>query len=92
MFGWGKKQSRLDHWNGRRRSTHVEPPLIPPVWRKAVLARLLVVFLTAGLVVALLAGHGPPFPYRFGSTLSHDFRARVAFEYPTKPMPRNRKI
>ena len=84
MFGWGKKQSRLDHWNGRRRSTRVEPPLIPPVWRKAVLARLLVVFLTAGLVVALLAGHGPPFPYRFGSTLSHDFRARVAFEVPNE--------
>lgn len=81
MFSWSRKQEpRLENWDGRSRSTRDSSPMFSFVWNKPINARLAVVFATTAGLIALLYLNSPPFPYRLGGVLSHDFRARVAFE------------
>lgn len=72
--------SRLSQWNGRRRSTRDNEPVLPHFWERSVLARLAVVWLTTITVTLIAHTWGLPFPYRLGQTVLHDLRVRVDFE------------
>src|SRR5262245_47422811 len=77
-----KKPSRISQWNGRRRSSRSEEPVLPRLWQRPVLLRLGAVLLTA-LTVTVLAYHfGPTESFRVGQSVPHDLRARVYFELP----------
>jgi putative nucleotidyltransferase with HDIG domain len=75
-----KKIQRLGQWNGRRRSSRHEEPLLRRLAQPAVLIRLAVAWLTTMTVTFLAVAWGPPFPFRIGETYPHDVRARVDFE------------
>jgi len=91
MFAWGRKnEPRLEHWDGRKHSTRDGSTMLPRAWNKAVIARLALVFATAGCLIALLFANSPPFPYRFGGMMAHDFRARVSFEVPNEAFAAHR--
>src|SRR5438105_1056914 len=80
MFGPPKKTSRLGQWNGRRRSSRSDEPVLPYLRQRSVLLRLGAVLITA-LSAAFLAYHwGPPQSFRVGEICAHDLRARVYFE------------
>jgi putative nucleotidyltransferase with HDIG domain len=80
MFGPSKKPSRLGQWNGRRRSSRSDEPVLPHLMRRTVLLRLVAVLVTA-LAVALMAYQwGGPQAFRLGEVRSHDLRARVHFD------------
>ncbi len=79
MFA-SKKLSRIGQWNGRRRSSRSDEPVLPQMWDRSVLLRLGAVLVTA-LTVTLAAYHwGPTQSYRVGMVCKHDLRARVYFE------------
>jgi putative nucleotidyltransferase with HDIG domain len=80
MFGSFRKHPRLGQWDGRRRSSRGEQPILPRIFHRPVLVRLAVVWFTAGLVAALALWTGPPFPYRLYESYPYDLRARVDFE------------
>jgi putative nucleotidyltransferase with HDIG domain len=80
MFGPNKKQPRLGHWNGRRRSSRSDEPMLPHLWRRPVMLRLAVVLVTAVLVTLMAYSWGPPLPYRVGEVYPFDLRVRVDFE------------
>jgi putative nucleotidyltransferase with HDIG domain len=80
MFGSYRKNPRLGQWNGRRRSSRSDEPLLPRLWQRPVLLRLAAVWLTAALVTAFAYAWGPPFPYRLGESYPYDLRVRVDFE------------
>jgi putative nucleotidyltransferase with HDIG domain len=80
MFGPLKKHPRLGQWNGRTRSSRSEEPLLPRLWRRPVMLRLAVVWLTTLAATAIAYAWGPPLPYRVGETCPHDLRVRVDFE------------
>jgi putative nucleotidyltransferase with HDIG domain len=80
MFGSQRKNPRLGQWNGRRRSSRSDEPLLPRLWQRPVLLRLAVVWLTAALVTAFAYVWGPPLPYRLGESYPYDMRVRVDFE------------
>ena len=63
MFGPLKKSMRLLGWDGRRRSSRSEEPLLLHLRHRPVLLRLGVVFVTA--LLATLVG------YRFGGVFSY---------------------
>ena len=85
MFAWARKQEpRLENWDGRKHSTRDGGTVLPRIWSRPIALRLLMVFVAAAGLVALLAWNSPPFPYRHGAVLPHDFRARVAFEVPNQ--------
>ena len=75
-----KKLPRLGQWDGRRRSSRQEEPLLRRLAQPAVLARLSIAWLTTIVVTALAIAWGPPFAYRVGEIYPHDLRARVDFE------------
>jgi cyclic-di-AMP phosphodiesterase PgpH len=75
-----RKPSRLGQWNGRRRSSRSDEPILPNLWQRPVLLRLAVVWLTAVAVTALAWWWGPPFPFRLGESYPYDLRVRVDFE------------
>src|SRR5947209_4840131 len=82
MFGPGKKPSRIGQWDGRRRSSRCDAPVLPHLWQRSVLLRLGAVLVTA-LSVTFLAyywGGGEPQSFREGEICPHDLRARVYFE------------
>ena len=79
MFTPHKKPSRLGQWNGRRRSSRSEEPLLPqlqPARRAAAAGRVLATALGATLLAFFW---GTPLPYRVGEITPHDLRARVYF-------------
>src|SRR5438552_16292759 len=80
MFGSFRKHPRLGQWNGRRRSSRSDEPMLPQLWQRPVLVRLAVVWVTAALVAAFAYAWGPPFPYRVGETYPFDLRVRVDFQ------------
>src|SRR5262245_21713628 len=80
MFGPVKKPSRLGQWDGRRRSSRSEDPVLPHLCRVPVLSRLGAVLVTALSVTFLAYTWGPPQSYRVGEICPHDLRARVYFE------------
>src|SRR5262245_12768300 len=80
MFSPSRKPSRIGQWNGRRRSSRSDEPVLPHLWQRPVLLRLAAVLATA-LSVTFMAYHwGPSQPYRAGQRWPHDLRARVYFE------------
>ncbi len=80
MFGPFKKPSRLGQWNGRRRSSRSDEPVLPYLIQRAVLLRLGAV-LTAVLGATYLAHDwGGLMSFRVGEVRPHDLRARVFFE------------
>jgi putative nucleotidyltransferase with HDIG domain len=80
MFNSFKKPSRLGQWNGRRRSSRGDEPMLPRIWSRPVLLRLATVLVTAVLVTFLAYSWGPPSAYRVGEVYPHDLRVRVDFE------------
>ncbi|MFL5245140.1 MAG: HD family phosphohydrolase [Gemmataceae bacterium] len=85
MFGAIKKQSRLGQWNGRRRSSRSDDPVLPDLGQRHVWLRLLAV-LGATLAATLFAYlWGQPLPYRVGEASPRDLRARVNFEVINQP-------
>jgi putative nucleotidyltransferase with HDIG domain len=75
-----KKSSRIGQWDGRRRSSRADEPVLPQVWKRDVLIRLATVLVTA-LTVTVLAFHWmPDQPFRIGQCCPHDLRARLYFE------------
>src|SRR5436305_12864695 len=79
MFG-AKKSMRLGQWDGRRRSSRSEEPVLPRLWQRSVLLRLGVVFLTALACTLLSYYWGPTQAYRVGQISRYDLRSRVYFQ------------
>lgn len=79
MFGPGKNNPRLNQWNGRKRSSRHEEPMLRRLSQRPVLVRLGIVWATTMLVTLLAIFWGPPFPYREGQIHDHDLRARIDF-------------
>lgn len=80
MFGPSKKPTRIGQWNGRRRSSRSDEPVLPQLARRPVLLRLAAVLVTALTVTFLAYAYGPPHAWRIGQVCGHDLRARVYFE------------
>jgi putative nucleotidyltransferase with HDIG domain len=80
MFGSLRKNPRLGQWNGRRRSSRSDEPMLPRLWQRDALVRLGAVWLTAVTLAALAYAWGPPCPYRLGESYPYDLRLRVDFE------------
>jgi putative nucleotidyltransferase with HDIG domain len=80
MFGPIKKPTRLGQWNGRRRSSRSDEPVLPRLWQRSVLLRLGAVLVTALTVTFLAYYWGPSQSFRVGEICTHDLRARVYFE------------
>jgi putative nucleotidyltransferase with HDIG domain len=80
MFGPFKKSSRLSQWNGRRRSSRSDDPVLPHLFRRAVLLRLTVVLASVLGATYLAHDWGGLMSYRVGEVRPYDLRARVYFE------------
>jgi putative nucleotidyltransferase with HDIG domain len=80
MFGPIKKPTRLGQWDGRRRSSRSDEPVLPRLWRGSVLLRLGAVLVTALTATFLAYYWGPSQSFRVGEICTHDLRARVNFE------------
>jgi putative nucleotidyltransferase with HDIG domain len=80
MFGPIKKSTRLGQWNGRRRSSRSDEPVLPRLWQRSVLLRLGAVLVTALTATFLAYYWGPSQSYRVGEICMHDLRVRVYFE------------
>ncbi|HEY7310136.1 MAG TPA: HDIG domain-containing metalloprotein [Gemmataceae bacterium] len=80
MFGPFKKPSRLSQWNGRRRSSRSDEPVLPQLFCRAVLLRLGAVLLTVLGATYLAHDWGGLMSYRVGEVRPYDLRARVYFE------------
>ena len=80
MFAPQKKSTRIGQWNGRRRSSRSEEPLLTQLNRRSVLLRLGCVLITALGATLLAVAWGAPQPHRVGEICPHDLRARVSFE------------
>lgn len=80
MFSNSRRPARLASWDGRTRSTRCDRIHWPELLRKPVLARVAIVLAACLVLADLVAGAGPPFPYRVGQTVPRDIRARVPFE------------
>src|SRR5438045_9239632 len=85
MFNQPKKNTRLGQWNGRRRSSRSEEPVLPHLWQRPALLRLAPVLATALLVTYLAYQWGPPLPYRAGQVYARDLRVRAYFELVNQP-------
>jgi putative nucleotidyltransferase with HDIG domain len=85
MFSPLKKDARLGQWDGRRRSSRSDEPVLPLLWQKPVLCRLALVLVTTLAVTLLIYAWGPPLPYRVGETYPSDLRVRVYFEIVNQP-------
>jgi putative nucleotidyltransferase with HDIG domain len=86
MFNLFKKRSRLSQWNGRRRSSRGEEPVLPQLRRFPVLLRLGTVLATMLVVTFLAYWWGPPLPYRIGEVYPTDLRVRAYFEVINQPL------
>jgi putative nucleotidyltransferase with HDIG domain len=80
MFAANKKSARLGAWDGRRRSSRSEEPVLPRLCRRPVLLRLAAVLFTTLAVTAIGSQVGPAYTHRIGEVSTHDLRARVYFE------------
>ncbi len=75
-----KTASRIVQWNGRRRSSRSDEPVLSQLFRRAVLLRLTVVQITALFMTLLSSSWGVDTSYRVGQACPHDLRARVYFD------------
>jgi cyclic-di-AMP phosphodiesterase PgpH len=85
MFNSLRKPSRLGQWNGRRRSSRSDEPVLARLRQLPVLLRLGLVLVTMVAVTALAYYWGPSLPYRVGEVYSNDLRVRAYFEIVQKP-------
>ena len=79
MFG-SKKSLRLQQWDGRRRSSRSEQPVLPRLWQPSSLYRLATVLATALVATLLAFVWRPSQPFRVGQISGHDLQARVDFQ------------
>jgi putative nucleotidyltransferase with HDIG domain len=91
MFGSPKKPSRIGQWNGRRRSSRSEEPVLPRLWQRPVLLRLGAVLVTALTVTLMAYVWGPTHSWRVGEAAPHELRARVYFEVPNPTQTERRR-
>jgi cyclic-di-AMP phosphodiesterase PgpH len=80
MFGSNKKTARPIQWDGRRRSSRSDDPVLANLWGRDVLLRIGAVLFTALAATFLAYHYGPPQTYRVGEKCQHELRARVYFE------------
>ncbi|MFQ3650179.1 MAG: HDIG domain-containing metalloprotein [Gemmataceae bacterium] len=80
MFASSRKPSRIGQWDGRRRSSRSEEPVLPRLWEQPVQLRLGTVLVTAIALTVVAFLWGPAYSYRPGQIFPHDIRARVYFE------------
>jgi putative nucleotidyltransferase with HDIG domain len=80
MFAFNKKPARPIQWDGRRRSSRRDEPVLAHLWRRAALLRVGAVLVTALAATYLAYNYGPPQTYRVGEKVMHELRARVYFE------------
>src|SRR5258708_6282101 len=85
MFGPFKKSGRIGQWDGRRRSSRSDEPLLSRLLRRSVLLRLGAVLVTALSATFLGFTWGTPPSFRVGEASPYDLRARVAFEVERLP-------
>ncbi len=85
LFSANRRSPRLAQWDGRRRSSRSDAVDWRTLLRRAVLARLAVVVAACVALALLVAGDGPPLPYRVGQTVPRDARARVEFDLVDDP-------
>ncbi len=86
-----KKQTRLLQWDGRRRSTRHEEPILPRLGRPGVLIRLFPVLTTVIIATLMISSASTPIPYRIGEVCPRDLRARVYFEVPDEALTESRR-
>ncbi|MCS6850233.1 MAG: HDIG domain-containing protein [Gemmataceae bacterium] len=79
MFGYRKKDPRLEHWTDRRRCLPGDGSGWAWLRRPPTLLRLGLVLATAGAVALVIFLWGPAMPYRLGEVLAADVRVRVGF-------------
>lgn len=91
MFGPRKNHPRLGQWDGRRRSTRADEPMLPHLWRRPVLLRVSIVLLTTVAVTLFAYLLGPPLPYRLGQIYPFDLRVRADFELVNQVVLDNQK-
>jgi putative nucleotidyltransferase with HDIG domain len=84
MFASSKKLSRIGQWDGRRRSSRSDEPVLPRLWQRPVMLRLAAVLATALTATFLAYFWGAGQSYRVGQIPNHDLRARVYFEVPNR--------
>jgi putative nucleotidyltransferase with HDIG domain len=80
MFGPSKKSTRLGQWNGRRRSSRSDDPVLAHLLRRSVLLRLGTVLVTALTVTALAYNWGGYQAFRVGEVRPFELHARVDFD------------
>jgi putative nucleotidyltransferase with HDIG domain len=80
MFGFTRKPARPIQWDGRRRSSRSDEPVLAHLWRRDALLRIGAVLFTALAATYLAYNYGPPQTYRVGEKVQHELRARVYFE------------
>jgi cyclic-di-AMP phosphodiesterase PgpH len=80
MFTPHKKPSRVDQWDGPRRSSRSEEPLLMQFNRRGVLLRLACVLATALGATLLAFFWGTPQPHRVGEITPREVRARASFD------------
>jgi putative nucleotidyltransferase with HDIG domain len=80
MFSPFKKPSRVSQWNGRRRSSRSDDPVLPQMFCREVLLRMAAVLATVLGATYLAHDWGGLMSYRVGEIRPHDLRARVDFQ------------
>jgi putative nucleotidyltransferase with HDIG domain len=91
MFQAYKKYVRPIQWNGRRRSSRSDDPVLAHLWGRDALLRLGAVLATALIATFLAFNYGPPQTYRVGEKCQHELRARVYFEMVNPAQSERRK-
>lgn len=91
MLGPVKKPSRLSQWDGRRRSSRYEGPLLAQLWQRQVVGRLAIVLGSVIAASLLVYFWGPPLPYRVGEVCPVDLRVRAYFELENQPQTQRRR-
>lgn len=79
MFG-SKKSLRLQQWDGRRRSSRSEKPVLPRLWQLTSLLRLGVVLATVLMATLLAFVWRPNQQFHVGQVSGNDILARVDFQ------------
>ncbi len=79
MFVPFKKPSRLSQWNGRRRSSRSDDPVLPNLFGRGMLLRVALVLTTVLGATYLAHDWGGLMSYRVGEIRPYDLRARVFF-------------
>jgi putative nucleotidyltransferase with HDIG domain len=80
MFASSKKPSRVGQWDGRRRSSRSDGPVLGNLLSRPVLLRVGMVLVTVSVVAGLAYSWGGPQSFRIGEKRAFDLRARVYFE------------